>query len=423
VEPTSFPLAARPWIFSARGLLIAALVCFGPAGGSAQVGSVAWDELPPLPPSAGQARQPGVAGPFAGAHGEVLIVAGGANFPERMPWDGGAKVWWDDIWVLEQRAAGLRWVSDRTFKLPRPLGYGISVSTPDGVVCVGGHDVDRVYADAFLLSWDAKARAIRRTTLPPMPEPLTFMAGALVGTTLYVAGGQHVMKGAVPTAVFWALDLSRRDRGADFTWRVLPTWPGPPRVLAVAAAQRTERGEEFFLFSGRVPQAGQPTQVLTDAYAFNPGSGTWRTLPAVGGGAGASVMAGAAAAVGLDEVWLFGGDRGEQFVELEAHDLAIEDLRRRQSGLPPAERIALEREIETRLAAKRKIYAAHRGFARDVLAFDTRRETWRVVGATPYAPQVTTFAVPWGDAVVLPSGEISPGVRTPGVFRARPVAR
>jgi len=332
-------------------------------------------------------------------------------------------VWWDDIWVLEQRAAGLRWVSDRTFKLPRPLGYGISVSTPDGVVCVGGHDVDRAYADAFLLSWDAKTREIRRTTLPPMPEPLTFMAGALVGTTLYVAGGQHVMKGAVPTAVFWALDLSRRDRGAEFTWRLLPTWPGPPRVLAVAAAQRTARGEEFFLFSGRVPQAGQPTQVLTDAYAFNPASGTWRTLPAVGGGAGASVMAGAAAAVGPDEVWLFGGDRGEQFVELEAHDLAIEELRRRPSVLPPAERIALEREIETRLAAKRKIYAAHRGFARDVLAFDTRRETWRVVGTTPYAPQVTTFAVPWGDAVVLPSGEISPGVRTPGVFRARPVAR
>ena len=86
VEPTSFPLAARRWIFSARGLFVAALVWFGRAGWSAQVGSLAWDELPPLPPSAGQARQPGVAGPFAGAHGDVLIVAGGANFSERMPW-------------------------------------------------------------------------------------------------------------------------------------------------------------------------------------------------------------------------------------------------------------------------------------------------------------------------------------------------
>lgn len=391
---------------------------------SGQTVTVAWDELPPLPPSAGQSRQPGVAGPFAGVHRDALIVAGGANFPDRMPWDGGAKVWWDDIWVLEKRVDGsMRWVTDRTFKLPRPLGYGISVSTADGVVGAGGHDVDRCYADVFLLAWDPKAREIRRTALPSMPEPLSFMAGAVVGQTLYVAGGQHVMKGAVPTSVFWALDLSRRGSRADFKWRVLPPWPGPPRILPVAAAQQTSRGEEFFLFSGRAQQVGRPTQVLADAYAFDPKAGTWRTLPNIGGGVGASVMAGSAAAVGRDEVWLFGGDRGERFAELEVHDLAIEELRRGQGAATVAEGNALAREIETRLAAKRQIYATHPGFAREVLAFDTRREMWRVVGNTPFAPQVTTVAVPWGDAVILPSGEISPGVRTPGVFRARPVGR
>src|SRR5688572_17045150 len=157
----------------------------------AKVMNIIWDELPPLPPSAGQAKQPGVAGPFAGVHGDALIVAGGANFPDKMPWEGGAKVWWDDIWVLEKRSDGMRWVTDKTFKMPRRLGYGISVSTSDGVVCAGGHDAERCYADVFLLSWDTKAREIRRTTLPSMPEPLSFMAGALVGTTLYVAGGQH----------------------------------------------------------------------------------------------------------------------------------------------------------------------------------------------------------------------------------------
>ena len=67
---------------------------------SANVMNLTWDELPPLPPSAGQAKQPGVAGPFAGVHGDALIVAGGANFPDKMPWEGGTKVWWDDIWVL-----------------------------------------------------------------------------------------------------------------------------------------------------------------------------------------------------------------------------------------------------------------------------------------------------------------------------------
>jgi N-acetylneuraminic acid mutarotase len=386
--------------------------------------TIAWDELPPLPPSAGQGRQPGVAGPFAGVHRDVLIVAGGANFPDRMPWEGGAKVWWDDIWVLEKRAgASTRWVADRAFKLPRPLGYGISVSTPDGVVGAGGHDVERCHRDVFLLAWDPQTREIRRTALPPLPEPLTFMAGALVGQTLYVAGGQHVMKGAVPTSVFWALDLARGSRESKSAWRVLPAWPGPARILPVAAAQRTTRGEEFFLFGGRAPEAGRATRVLTDAYAFDPGSGTWRTLPNVGGGAGVSVMGAVAAPVGTDEIWLFGGDRGGLFTELEAHDLGLEELRQRLTTAPAAARPALERDMEIRLAAKRRIYETHPGFAREVLAFDVRRETWRVVGAMPHASPVTTVAVPWGDAVVIPSGEIAPGVRTPAVMRARPVAR
>lgn len=386
--------------------------------------NLSWDELPPLPPAAGQASQPGVAGPFAGVHGDALIVAGGANFPEKMPWDGGAKVWWDDIWVLEKLSDGApRWVTDKTFKLPRRLGYGISVNTPDGVICAGGHDVERCYADVFLLAWDTEAREVRRTALPAMPEPLSFMAGALVGQTLYVAGGQHVMKAAVPTSVFWALDLAQRAHPEKFKWTVLPSWPGPARVVPVAAAQRTARGEEFFLFGGRVQQAGRPTELLRDAYAFDPSTRTWRTLEKINGGAGVSVMAGTAIAAGDDEILLFGGDRGELFLELETHDLAIEGKRRVLATAPGETRPALEREIAWHLDAKKKIYATHPGFGREVLAYDTRRDAWRVVTRSPVPPQVTTLAVKAGGAVIIPSGEIRPGVRTPAIVRATPAAR
>src|ERR1044071_1523115 len=79
-----------------------------------------WSTFPSLPPAAGQQKQPGVASPFVGVHGNALIVAGGANFPDKMPWEGGAKVWWDDIWVLEKPGNGdgaPRWVSEKNFKL------------------------------------------------------------------------------------------------------------------------------------------------------------------------------------------------------------------------------------------------------------------------------------------------------------------
>lgn len=394
--------------------------------GLANVNQLTWDAvLPALPPSEGQTRQVGVAGPFAGVHRDVLIVAGGANFPDKLPWDGGAKVWWDDIWVLENLSSPApRWASDRTFKLPRRLGYGISVSTPDGVICAGGHDADRCYADVFMLSWDAGARQIRRTALPSMPQPLTFMAGAWVGTTLYVAGGQTTMKDVVPSTVFWALDFSRREDAATFKWQVLPAWPGPARVLPVAAAQRTSRGEEFLLFSGRKPHPGGPTELLSDVYAFDPATQRWRTLPPVGDGTrnGLSVMAGMAMAIGENEVLLFGGDRGERFLELEAHDLAVAGLRTKAAAAPGNERAAIERKITDHLEAKRRVYDAHPGFAREVLAFDSRRETWRTVGRSPVLPQVTTVAVKYQQAILLPSGEIKPGIRTADMVRITPVA-
>jgi solute:Na+ symporter, SSS family len=394
-------------------------VASGAVAAHAATNELAWSILPPLPPAAGQSRQPGVASPFVGVHGNALIVAGGANFPEKMPWDGGAKKWWDDIWVLEKKSDGsVQWVGGKSFKLPRPVGYGASVSTPEGIVCAGGSDAERCYADVFLLSWDARAKEIRRTALPPMPEPLANMASALVGDTLYVAGGQHVMAGAVPTAVFWSLDLSQRNRPADFKWKVLPTWPGPPRVLAIAASGRSARGEEWFLFSGRAPERGKPTRLLTDAYAFDPKAGSWRTLASVNGGAGVCVMAGTTATVTENQILIFGGDRGDLFRELESHDLEIERLRAKATAeTGAAERAKLDQQINEHLAAKRKIYETHPGFSREVLSYDPQRDAWGVLMRAPVALPVTTTAAKWGNDVIIPSGEIRPGVRTADVVR------
>ncbi|HEX6961132.1 MAG TPA: hypothetical protein VF175_04645, partial [Lacipirellula sp.] len=53
-----------------------------------------WETLPPVPDPRG------VAAPFAGVTENQLLVAGGANFPERPPWKNGKKVWYDRVWAL-----------------------------------------------------------------------------------------------------------------------------------------------------------------------------------------------------------------------------------------------------------------------------------------------------------------------------------
>ena len=53
-------------------------------------------------------------------------------------------------------------------------------------------------------------------------------------------------------------------------------------------------------------------------------------------------------------------------------------------------------------------------FPRDVLSYDTRMNTWKVIDQMPIGV-VTTSAVEWNNKIVIPSGEIRPGVRTPKV--------
>jgi N-acetylneuraminic acid mutarotase len=94
-----------------------------------------WRELPSIP------DKEGFAGAFTGISGGALIVAGGANFPDKKPQEGGSKVWHDRVWVLETSDGPWRTVQP----LSRPLGYGVSVTHGGGVVCVGGSDEQRHY--------------------------------------------------------------------------------------------------------------------------------------------------------------------------------------------------------------------------------------------------------------------------------------
>ena len=127
-------------------LSLASLGLAAPAGAPAATTmppSLAWQQLAPLP------DREGFASSFAGVSGGALLVAGGANFPDRRPWDGGTKVWYDRVFALA--SPGGAWTV--AGRLPRPLAYGVSVSAPEGVICAGGGDASAHFRDVFLLSW------------------------------------------------------------------------------------------------------------------------------------------------------------------------------------------------------------------------------------------------------------------------------
>ena len=320
-----------------------------------------WNELPALP------DREGFAGSYAGVSGDALIVAGGANFPDKRPWEGGAKIWYDRLFVLEPAATSWR----NAGRLPHAGGYGVSVNTPEGFVLIGGGDATRNFNEVWLARWERET--VTFTAWPALPKPLAMAAGALVGRTLYVAGGLDRPDAAAAQNAFFALDLDQLASG----WRELPTWPGAERFLATAAAH----GDAFFLFSGaRLVPAGlgkTSREWLRDAYRYSPATG-WKRLadlPRV------SVAAPSPAPVIDGRILIFGGDDGAQV------------------ALAPTE---------------------HRGFPRDTLAYRVADDTWSRAGEVPFS-LVTTTLTTWRGQIVVPGGEARPGVRSARVWSA-PVA-
>ena len=95
---------------------------------------IIWEKGPPIPDAHG------FASPFAGVSAGTLVVAGGANFPESYPWEGGSKVWHDRIFLLPEGAR--EWTVSNA-RLPKALAYGVSVSLPEqnnSIVMLGGSD-------------------------------------------------------------------------------------------------------------------------------------------------------------------------------------------------------------------------------------------------------------------------------------------
>ena len=397
---------------------------------------VAWTQLPELPPAPDEAKQFGLAGAFAGTHTnkkdkvDVLIVAGGANFPKGAPWEGGKKVWWDDIYVLP-KTGGSGWIRAGT-KLPRPLAYGVSISTADGVICIGGCDAERCYGDVFRLRWDPARGDVTVEQLPPLPHGLAFMGGAKAGDGIYLAGGQKTMKDAAATNTFLALDLSKRAAGGkDFRWRQAPPWPGPPRLLPVVAAQTYREDACVYVFSGRNVQPGTRAVFHTDAYRYTP-AGTkayregrteglpWKKLSdiAPGGGPARSITAGWGVPYGAQHILAMGSE-GRLFGRLVDLAARVKELTASaEAEADAATRAGLLTRADTAEKQRLGILNNHPGFGRDILLYHAVTDTWVKRGKFPRGGHVTTTAVNWGDDVIIPSGEISPGIRSPKVWKA-----
>ncbi len=333
-----------------------------------------WGNLPPIPDKIG------FAGMYAGVSNNALLCMGGANFPGKMPWEGGVKQWHNQIFILEEGAKS--WTISKA-KLPNNLAYGVSVTYKNDIIIVGGSDGKQNYSNVYAISY--KEGDVKIKKYPSLPFPLANMTGALVDNILFVAGGNSEFTksgGEKPGNYFLALDLSKST--AKQKWAELTSWPGDPRIMAVSASLKGD----FFLFSGMnsIKNTDGSTQeiILKDAYKFTPKyidnnlkGGQWAKLSemprGVGGGASPAPTIGSEHIVfpgGLDEI-----------------------------------------------TAKHTNPETFPGFTTDLLAYHVASNSWLNFGQLPKSDtRATVPAVKWGSKWVIPNGEIGPGKRSPNVF-------
>lgn len=351
-------------------LACALFTCVPVYAQDAEEGLLTWsDEIPPLPDSIG------VAGPFVGVHGEALIVAGGANFP-RPVWES-EKVWHDEIHVLLKKDGKYLW--KQSGQLPKPLAYGAAVSTAAGVLCIGGNDSTSTFSEVFLLQVDAGTGEVKIIDYPSLPNPCAFGAAALLGNSdngvVYLAGGQSGLSLDTATSQVWSLDLSQRDDADTFVWKKEIDFPGPTRALNLTLAQHDGYEDSLYVISGR-RQNGENVEFLTDVWQYKPSSKAWRSRTDVP----TCVMAGTGIGWGQSHLLVLGGADETNFFKAD------------------------------------ELRDNHPGFPKEAWAYHTITDTWVSAGKTP-ENQVTTIAVEWDNAIVIPSGEVRPRVRTPNVWK------
>ena len=356
---------------------------------------VSWFRLPDLP---GTEKSPslGVSAPFTGVSGGQLFVAGGCNFPGKPAAEGGTKEYYCNIYALDITArshAGWK----RIGKLPIPLAYGASVTTPEGLVWIGGNNNKEVSRQVFFVNWDGEKQQLHITELPPLPMPLDNLSATYADGCLYVAGGkgkpQTVPIGqdgsqTAPTNPLFSLQLTP---SLQKEWVRLPDFPGPARVQPVLTAQQSEDGIRLYLAGGFQPaSAHQEAIVCTDMLSYHSKTKQWRNegfLPSLAGGSHRTVTGGCAIASGDSSILLVGGVNYDRF------------------------RDALNHPEPDYLLHPADWYK----FNISLLQYNTFTKHWTHLGNYEELARAGAGIANNANTVIIIGGELKPGIRTPEV--------
>lgn len=364
--------------------------------------SVAYQPLPPLSVAGNQ----GVSAPYAGIIDGKIVVAGGCNFPDTPAAEGGTKKFYTDIYLLD----GNNW--QKVGDLPRAAAYGVSVSVPDGLLCIGGTDGSNSLSDVWLVSLEGGKAHMKQ--LRPLPVALDNMAGAYGNGNVYVAGGQS---NGQPSMAAFCLPYP-----GDGTWQELPQVPGAARLQPAAVVQTASTGACFYLMGGYQPATTTEKGFAhTDGVCYNPQTGSWKnTSPIVPSGQSEpmTLVGAQGIASGCAHIVFFGGVDRQVFTDAINRPLEISRLEADT---------ATNRPRLSELREQMSLYMQHPAewykFNDELIIYHTITDTWVRESRSPLLARAGAAVVPYNGSWVVINGESKPGIRASEVTAVKMTAR
>ena len=350
--------------------------------GMALGGALEWDRLPDLP------DREGFAGVFSVVVSEgeedFLIVAGGANFPDGRPWEDGKKIYYDGIYILPLKEDS-EWRT-AAVKLPIKVAYGMSVTLKSGqCLFMGGKN--EAGSRAEVLEFSMASGKVKITDIGNLPRVMAEGVAAVVNGEVLVGSGGD---GAETQREFFKM---ARPDPMGVEWKSLG-WPegARGRMYPVAGV----KGGKFYLFGGRDFAKSEEKKVnrifgldfLKDCWELDLSSGMWKRLADLPEARSAAPSM--AVPIGASSLLMLGG-------------VPVDFWRAQVAARPEINGQGM----------------AHPGFPASILSYNTVADQWTEAGSLPlkgtFAP-VTTPVVFWDGKVIIPTGEIKPGVRSPQVL-------
>lgn len=333
----------------------------------------------------------GVAGPVTGTVNNYLVVAGGANFPEAMPWKGGAKKYQDQIFIYQQTNSKLN-LKSKTQQLPAPVAYAAVCNSPQGIVYAGGENAEGISNKTWFLQWNQQQQTVLIKSYPDLPIPLTNSSAVCVNNSVYLMGGET---GNATSTAFYFLDLAQIEKG----WQGLGNIPQPLSHLVLTSVKNSN-ATALYVMGGRQKNPSGVSTFSNKTYRYHIQNNTWETLADMP----YALSAGTGVEWNNNQIVLFGGDRGIVFNQVEQLLVAI------------ANETHPEKKQEL-IHQKNQLQEAHPGFSKEILAYDVHTNHWNQMGKLTQETPVTTTAFIWNSAVYIPSGEVKAGVRSKHILQ------